>query len=344
MVCYNFGVENLWRKLLGLCVFGALAIALSIAPGMAAEWRLSTSYQPGSDGHKGSLDFAQRVKDKTDGRIIIEVYPANQLGDWVEVYEQVMNGAVEMTMGAVPSTFDSRLAIDSFPYAVTDYAEAQKAYSPGGYLYEIVDEIVSGQGVKILSTWAKGMGGGAFSEIVPNPYDPNAKQGMKLRVWPGGVTARALMERFGYSVTMIPWDEVYTAMQTGVVEGVIGGNPELTVTNFLDITKMYIQYNNHFENHYIMINRELFESLPADDRAAIEEVAIDIMNERFPLAAKSDEAYMQQMREAGIEVVTFSPEQAAAFAAVARKDVWPDIKDQIGDELYDRLKSELNIN
>ena len=188
------------------------------------------------------------------------------------------------------------------------------------------------------------MGGGAFSKIVPSPYDPNAKQGMKLRVWPGGVTARALMERFGYSVTMIPWDEVYTAMQTGVVEGVIGGNPELTVTNFLDITKMYVQYNNHFENHYIMINRELLESLPAEDRAAVEEVAIDIMNERFPLAEASDERYMQEMRDAGIEVVTFSPEQAAAFAAVARKYVWPEIKDEIGDELYNRLRAELKIN
>ncbi|MCG8693646.1 MAG: TRAP transporter substrate-binding protein DctP [Minwuiales bacterium] len=344
MAWYNFGIQGLWQRLLWLGASGILAIVLSLSQGLAAEWRLSTSYQPGSDGHEGSLDFAQRVKDKTNGRINIEVYPANQLGDWVEVYEQVMNGAVEMTMGAVPSTFDSRLAIDSFPYAVTDYAEAQKAYSPGGYLYEIVDEIVAGQGVKILSTWAKGMGGGAFAETVPNPYDPNAKQGMKLRVWPGGVTARALMERFGYSVTMIPWDEVYTAMQTGVVEGVIGGNPELTVTNFLDITKMYIQYNNHFENHYIMMNRDLFESLPSEDQAAILQVAIDIMSERFPLAEASDEAYMQQMRDAGIEVVTFSPEQAAAFAAVARQDVWPEIKDEIGDELYSRLKSELNIN
>ena len=344
MTCNDFGIRDFWRKLRWICASLVLAIVLNASPGLAADWRLSTSYQPGSDGHQGSLDFAQRVKDKTNGRISIEVYPANQLGDWVEVYEQVMNGAVEMTMGAVPSTFDSRLAIDSFPYAVTDYAEAQRAYSPGGYLYEIVDEIVAGQGVKILSTWAKGMGGGAFSKIVPSPTDPNAKQSMKLRVWPGGVTARALMERFGYSVTMIPWDEVYTAMQTGVVEGVIGGNPELTVTNFLDITKIYVQYNNHFENHYIMMNRELLESLPAEDRAAIEEVAVDIMNERFPLAEASDEKYMQKMRDAGIEVVTFSPEQAAAFAAVARKHVWPEIKDEIGDELYARLKAELKID
>ena len=113
-----------------LLFFAALAVCG--APAAAAEWRLSTSYKPDSEAHAGSLDFAERVKAKSQGRLDIKVYPANQLGDWTEVYEQVMGAAVEMTMGAVPSTFDRRLAIDSFPYAVTDYAEAATAYAPGG--------------------------------------------------------------------------------------------------------------------------------------------------------------------------------------------------------------------
>lgn len=333
--------QGLHLAALSLLIAATLAVGASVAS--AAEWRLSTSYQPDSEAHAGSLDFVERVKAKTDGRIDITVYPANQLGDWTEVYEQVMGGAVEMTMGAVPSTFDKRLAIDSFPYAVTDYAEAAKAYAPGGYMYDIVDDIVAGQGVKILSTWALGMGGGAFTKPVPEPLNPDAKQKMKIRVWPGGITHRALMERFGFTVTMIPWDEVYTALQTGVADGVIGGNPELTVTHFKDIAKMYVQYNDHFENHYIMINKDLWESLSPDDKAAIEEAAVEIMNERFPVAEKSDNAYMQQLRDAGIEVVTLDADQAARFAETARRDVWPNIKDEIGDELYDRLKQELGL-
>ncbi len=324
-----------------LIFMAALSWGISVAS--AAEWRLSTSYQPDSEAHAGSLDFAERVKAKSNGRIDIKIYPTNQLGDWTEVYEQVMSGAVEMTMGAVPSTFDKRLAIDSFPYAVTDYAEAAKAYAPGGYMYEIVDDIVAGQGVKILSTWALGMGGGAFTKAVPEPQNPDASQKMKIRVWPGGVTHRALMERFGFSVTMVPWDEVYTALQTGVMDGVIGGNPELTVTHFKDITKMYIQYNDHFENHYIMMNKALWNSLSAEDRGAVQDAAVEVMNARFPVAEESDNAYMQQLRDAGIEVVTLNSEQAAKFAAVARRDVWPTIKEEIGDELYQRLNKELGL-
>lgn len=321
---------------------GASAL-LFVSAASAAEWRLSTSYQPDSEAHAGSLDFARRVEEKSQGRITIKVYPASQLGDWIEVYEQVMSGAIELDMGPVPTTFDSRLAIDSFPYAVTDYAEAAAAYAPGGYMYEIVDDIVAGQGIKILSTWALGMGGGAFTKVVPEPLDPDAQQQLKIRVWPGGITHRALMERFGFTVTMVPWDEVYTALQTGVMDGVIGGNPELTVTHFMDITKMYIQYNDHFENSYIMMNKDLWDALPPEDQAAVQDAAVEVMNERFPVAEQSDNAYMQKLRDAGIEVVTFDAEQAAAFAAVARRDVWPTIKDEIGDELYQRLRDELNI-
>jgi TRAP-type C4-dicarboxylate transport system substrate-binding protein len=332
------------RPKLGLKAAGAVAIlTLTMTPAEAVEWRLSTSYQPDSEAHEGALRFAELVKEKSDGRIELQVFPSNQLGDWTEVYEQVMSGAVQMTMGAVPSTFDARLAIDSFPYAVADYDEAAKAYAPGGYMYEIVTDIVADQGVQILSTWALGMGGGAFTKALPGPGDPDAKQGLKVRVWPGGVTHRALMERFGFTVTMIPWDEVYTALQTGVADGVIGGNPELTVTHFKDITKMYVQYNDHFENHYIMINKDLFDGLSDEDKTAVRESAVLVMNERFPVAEASDEAYMQQLRDAGVEVVTFDKDTMQAFAAAARQDVWPEIKDEIGDELYARLKSELGM-
>lgn len=320
------------------------ALGLTLSAAHAVEWRLSTSYLPDSEAHDGSIHFAELVKEKTDGRVEIKVYPSNQLGDWTEVYEQVMGGSVQMTMGAVPPTFDSRLAIDSFPYAVSDYEQAAKAYAPGGYMYEIVSEIVAEQGVQILSTWALGMGGGAFTKVLPAPTDPDAKQQLKIRVWPGGVTHRALMERFGFTVTMIPWDEVYTALQTNVTDGVIGGNPELAVTTFKDVTKMYVQYNDHFENHYIMTNKDLFEGLSDADRTAIQEAAVEVMNERFPLAEASDEAYMQELRDAGVEVVVFDKATAKAFADVARRDVWPLVKKEIGDELFERLNKELGLN
>lgn len=320
-----------------------MAAGLTISMATAAEWKMSTSYKPDAAANIGALDFAKRVEEKTNGRITIKVFPANQLGDWTEVYEQVTSGAVELTMGPVPATFDKRLAIDSFPYAVATYAEAEKAYSPGGYIYEIVSDLVAEQGVDILGTWALGMGGAAFTKELPDPLDPDAKQGLKIRVWPGGVTHRALMERLGFNVAFIPWDEVYTALQTGVADGVIGGNPELTLTFFKDVTKMYVQYNDHFENHYIMANKKLMDGLSEEDRKAIQEAAAEIMVEQFPKAEAQDNENMQIMADAGITVIKLDDATATAFAEAARSDVWPNVYDELGDEIYARMRKELGL-
>src|SRR3546814_13605651 len=73
----------------------------------------------------------------------------------------------------------------------------------------------------LLGVYGAGMGGAGFTKAVPSPRDPNVQRNMKLRIWPGGETHRVLMERFGFSAAPLPWAELYTGMQTGIVDGVI---------------------------------------------------------------------------------------------------------------------------
>lgn len=74
-----------------------IAGSLAIASGAHAETlRLSTLDKPGSDGANAAQAYADLVKERTSGRIEITVYPASQLGDWTEVYSQVIAGAVDM--------------------------------------------------------------------------------------------------------------------------------------------------------------------------------------------------------------------------------------------------------
>src|SRR3546814_15314367 len=89
---------------------------------------------------------------------------------------------------------------------------------------------------------------------------------MKLRIWPGGETHRVLMERFGFSTAPLPWAELYTGMQTGIVDGVIGGTAENQYESFKDVTKLWIQYNAHFAPFYLIARKTTFGSLPAQDQ------------------------------------------------------------------------------
>lgn len=324
---------------LSLSIFGGAMTASA-----ATTLRLSTQVQPNSDGHLFALDFAERVTEATDGRVKINVYPASQLGDWTEVHEQLMQGAVDIGLQSLSTKFDKSLALAWFPYAVEDYASARKAYSKGGYVYEIIDGAIAKQDLKLLSVYGAGMGGAGFVKKLPHPRDPNARQDTKIRIWPGGTTHRALMERFGFNTSPLPWSELYVAQSTGVVDGMIGGTATDQVEGFKDITKMWVQYNDHYEPLWLVMNAQRFEGVSDTDQKAILDVAQAVSLERFDAVQTAEAKSLQTLRDAGVEVITFSKEELAEFAAVTRKEVWPKIEGEIGPEAMAKLKKELSLN
>lgn len=322
----------------------ALSMITSTAALATTTLRLSTLDKPGSDGALAAESLAERVKERTEGRVVINVYPASQLGDWVEVHDQVAGGSVDMAMQPLATTSDRRLAIGWFPYTFPTYSAVEKAMSKGGFVDSVVDEIINEQGMTLLGIFGVGMGGAGFAKPVNEPENPNAKHSMKVRVWPGGVTHRYMMERFGFSVATIPWAELFTGMQTGVVDGQIGGTAEMTYDNLKEVTKMWVQYNDHFECNWIFMNSKAFNALDSKDQQILVDAAQEITTERFEQLKVRDAEHLQRLRDFGIEVVTFSDEQLENFAEVVRHDVWPKVSDELGDDIYTRLKTEVGLD
>ncbi|QFI69208.1 TRAP-type C4-dicarboxylate transport system, periplasmic component [Sinorhizobium alkalisoli] len=322
----------------------SLAAALMFASVAHAETiRLSTLKQPGSEGEAAALKFAKLVAERTEGRIEVKVYPASQLGDWTEVYEQVMQGAVDMAMQPLATADDKRLAITWFPYAFTNYETAKVSLSPGGAVFKIVNEAISAKGLTPLGVYGEGMGGAGFAKAVENPADPDAKHNLKVRVWPGGTTHKVLLERFGYNTATLPWAELYTGMQTGVVDGQIGGTANMALESFKDITKTWIQYNDHFEGDWFIVNSDRYAALPEADQKILLEAAQEVSAERFEQVKAADAKALESMRAAGIDVVTFDDATLEKLAGVARADVWPQIADELGQETLDQLKASLGM-
>lgn len=326
-----------------LCCAAALSAGFAVMAS-AETLRLSTLKQPGSDGAIAAQHFADLVSEKTDGELTVKVYPGSQLGDWTEVYEQVIEGAVDIAMQPLATSSDKRLAITWFPYAYSDYDTARGALAPGGSVFEIVKEVIGEQGLTPLAVYGSGMGGAGFPTEVNDPYNLDAKHDLKVRVWPGGTTHKVLLENLGYHTAAVPFSELYTAMQTGVVDGQIGVTATITLENFADITKTWIQYNDHFETDFIFMNSDSFNSLSPEFQDAIRESAEQVSNEQFVAVEAADEASLQKMRDMGVTVVTYDKEQLQAIADKVRSQVWPEIKDELGDETYEALRSALNLN
>lgn len=333
-----------FSKVSGTLCVAALVAGLVVPRSVSAETlRMSTLKQPESAGAAATKRFAELVEEKTGGELKVRVYPASQLGDWTEVYEQVIEGAVDMAMQPLATSSDKRLAITWFPYAFTNYETAQTSLKPGGGVFEIVRTVIGEQGLTPLAVYGAGMGGAGFVTDVADPASTDLDRNLKVRVWPGGTTHKVLLEEFGYNTAALPWDELYTGMQTGVVDGQIGGTPVMAIENFNDITKTWIQFNDHFESDYFFINSDRFESLSKAHQAAIQEAAVQVADEQFEAVKAADEAALETMRGNGVTVVTFTDDELDALANTARTKVWPQIAGELGEETLDMLMISLGL-
>lgn len=324
---------------------GNLTAALLFAGVAEAETpRLSTLKQPDSAGAAAAQRFADLVAERTGGELTVKVHPASQLGDWTEVYEQVIEGAVDMAMQPLATASDKRLAITWFPYAFTDYDSARGSLRPGGGVFEIVRTVIGEQGLTPLAVYGAGMGGAGFVTDVEDPANTELSRSLKVRVWPGGTTHKVLLEEFGYNTAALPWAELYTGMQTGVVDGQIGGTAVMAIENFNDITRTWVQFNDHFESDYFFINSDRFGSLSPDQQAALQDAALKVADEQFEAVKTADEAALETMRASGVNVVTFDDATLQALADTARAEVWPKIEGELGTEALGMLKASLGIN
>lgn len=330
---------SILSKTLKPLLVAAILAAFTGSAMAATNLRLSTLDKPGSDGELAAQELAKRVAQRTDNRVLIKVYPASQLGDWVEVHDQVANGSVDIAMQPLATTSDRRLAIGWFPYMFPTYEAVEKANIRGGFVDQVVGEIAADQGIKILGMFGVGMGGAGFAKDIEDPSNPDLKRSLKVRVWPGGTTHRHMMERFGFSVATVPWAELFTGMQTGVVDGQIGGTAEMTYDNLKEVTKTWVQYNDHFESNWIFMNAKKFATLDPKDQQIVEDAAQEITKERFVQLKIRDAAHLQRLRDFGINVVTFDDTQLEKLANVVRNDVWPKISGELGDDIYQRLKT-----
>ncbi|MCH2338570.1 MAG: TRAP transporter substrate-binding protein DctP [Pseudomonas sp.] len=333
------------RKIFALGV-AATVLSLGAVPTFAAETslRLTHLFRVESDAGQAAQTFADEVKARSNGRIEITVYPASQLGDWTETHGLLMQGAIDIGLQPLTTNFDRSLAIAWFPYIAPTYEEAKVAYSRGGFASDIVDELMQKQGLRLLGVFGDGMGGAGFTKQVSNPATPGEDKKLRIRVWPGGTTHRVLMEKMGFQVATVPWAELYTGMQTGVVDGQIGGSSEMTLTNFKDITKTWVQYNDHLELAWFVMNAQRLQSLPEEDQKLLLDVAQEISSKRFDEVQAADERQLQALEAAGATVVRLTPEELQQMAAFTREHVWPLIAEELGDEVMGKLRKGLQLD
>ncbi len=282
------------------------------------------------------------LQKASGGRIKLSIFPAGQLGDYTVVQERVGVGAVDMAVQPMGAAADKRMLVSSFPYLADSWASARKIYVSGSPLMNEVGNLLEKQNIKLLAVWPVYFGGVALKKMPANPMDPNVAQNIKVRV-PPIKSYQVMAEAFGYQATPLPFSETFTAVQTGIVDGIIGAGAEGYYSNFRDVIKYYLPINTHFEQWYLVMNLDLWKSMSKEDKDILMKVTQEFEKRRWA-AAEKDQAYNEKrLEEYGIKVLRPTIHQISAFTKKARSTVWPQIKGDVGAEYFDNLLKAMNI-
>lgn len=321
------------KVVLWIAVF---ALVFSMAAGTAVAkpkyvWKLSHVRPQDTTIDKDVHWFSDKVFEASDGQIKIEIYPASQLGDYTVVHERISVGAIEMACQPPGVAADKRIQILNLPSLVADWDEAKKNFTTGSPLMNTAAELFAAQDIKYLAAYPVYFGGIALKADPVAPGDPDVKKGIKVRV-PPMKSFQLLANAQGYQATPIPFSEAFTAIQTGIVDGVIGSGAEGYYANFRDVINYYIPANTHFEQWYLYMNMESFEKLPEDLQKVVLDAAAEFEARRVEQAEKDQAANEQRLADYGVEVVRLSKEELSTIAKKVRAEVWPEMKTDLGEE------------
>jgi tripartite ATP-independent transporter DctP family solute receptor len=258
---------------------------------------------------KGDYEFARLVKERSNGRIIIEVFHSKQLGEERAVIEQVQLGAIDMTRVSISAVSSFVRDLDAFqlPYLYRDASHMWKVLNgPIGTDIFKKHEAFNFVGVG----WFEGGSRNFYTKkLVKTVGD---LKGMKIRVQQAPLMV-GMVEALGAVATPLPYGEVYSALQTGVVDGAENNWPSYLTTSHYEVAKYFITDEHTRVPEITVGSKRVFDKLSKEDRALILKAAQDAVPYQIKLWNDFEKVAEKTVREKGSTITQVSPAEKQKF-------------------------------
>lgn len=283
------------KKFFSFLVLLAVAIFTAVPVQAAVVYQLSDN-QPGDYPTTiGDLKFAELVNQRTNGRIKIDVYHSAQLFDEKSAIETAqMGGLAFCRVNAQPlSDFTKALGVLSLPYLFRDEDHLWKVLN-GPIGEELLKEMEANALVGLVYYDSGSRNFYNSKRVVKTPAD---MKGLKIRVQQSKLMM-GLVESLGASATPMPYGEVYTGLQSGVIDGAENNWPSYYSTSHWEVAR-YFTLDHHTRTPEILcMSKAIWDKLSADDKKIIKQAALDSQD----IQRKSWKEY----EEKSIKIITAS--------------------------------------
>ena len=307
----------------GLLAAGIAAAAVGLGTAQAQQKVVLKASDVHAEGYPTVAaveTMGRKLATATNGRITVQMFPSMQLGGEKEAIEQAQIGAIafaRVSAGALGPVVDD-LNVFNLPYVFRNTAHMQKVID-GPIGQELLDKVTSsGKGLVGLC-W---MDAGAR-----NFYDTKHAiktladlKGLKFRVMGNPMFVDMANSMGGNGVAM-GYDQVFSALQTGVIDGAENNPPSFVFDNHYTVAKYYTIDEHLIVPEMLVMSKKTFDSLSKDDQALVIKFAKEAQQEERKLWEIYEQQAMDKAKAAGIQIINVSDAEKKKFQE-AVKPVW----------------------
>ncbi|SLN20597.1 Sialic acid-binding periplasmic protein SiaP precursor [Roseovarius gaetbuli] len=311
----------------------ATAVASMLAmPAMAADVTMKFGHvgAPGSLFEATVNNFAACVGDKSGGKIEVQTFGSSQLGKDKELLQKLKLGQVDFALpSSVMSSVSDVFGVFEMPYIIKDRDHMRRVQ---GAMMDKFQGAANDNGYHIV-----GLAENGFRHITNNtrPINkPEDLEGIKLRT-PNGAWRVKMFQQYGANPTPMSFSDVFTALQTGVIDGQENPYAQIASAKFQEVQK-YLSITGHvYTPAYILTSSKTFAKQSADVQAMLTDCANDTQTFTYEKAAQLETDLLTVIKDAGVEV---NEADKAAFIE-ASKPIYEGFAAEVdgGQELIDTV-------
>ncbi len=259
--------------------------------------KLAHGLDPSHPVHQAMVYMADRCEEISKGELTIDIYPSGQLGSEQQCVELLQIGSLAITKvsAAVMESFTEEFKVLGLPYVFRSKEHAFKVLDG-----EIGDELL----LSTVPFWIRGLcfydaGSRSFYTIDKPITHPDDLKGMKIRVMKS-ITAMEMVKAQGGSPTPISWGELYTALQSGVVDGAENNPPSFYTSHHYEVCKYYSLNEHTMVPDVLIISEKVWKKLTGQEKEWLQQAADESVALERKLWAESEKESLRIVQEAGV--------------------------------------------